>query len=88
MRPASASQAVLTAGVTAEQPRAQARGDVLIRTADTREAPARAQPIATVARAPAEPAQEPPRRTGTVMLLTALAVMFAIALRRMGGAGQ
>ena len=91
MRPASASQAVLKAGVTAEDPppSPKAQGDVLIRAVDAREMPRHAQPVAAVARPSAEPApaEPPPRRTGTVMLLTAVAVMFAIALRRIGGAG-
>jgi hypothetical protein len=92
IRAASASQVMLKPGVTAEDPAPspKAQGDVLIRAADTRESPPRAQPIAAVARAPTEtaPAEQPPRRAGTAMLLTAVAVMVAIALRRIGGAGQ
>lgn len=94
--PSSASASVVVLmpvdPVPREAPRARQAGDKVIRTAEADAPPMpRAQPVTVAARrAPAQAtAEEKPRRgTGTTMLLTALAVMFAIALRRLGGADR
>jgi hypothetical protein len=65
----------------------QASGGPMIRVAAREEHP-RPTPVASVSKAGAAPAEPPPRRSGSAMLLAVLAVMTGIALRRAGASGR
>lgn len=72
-------------------PRRKADGGDSIRTAaaGSREVPAMRRPTAASNRPKVDAgSEEQPRRTGPAMLLAAVAVMTAIALRRSGASGR
>lgn len=80
---------IRTSATTTATPRSKAAGGELIKTASAgpREVALR-QPPSVAGPKPDAADDDEPRRTGPAMLIAALAVMTAIALRRSGGSGQ
>lgn len=82
---------IRTSATAAAAPLPKPAGGDLIKTAAAgpREVAMRPSPsVSGPPKAPAADEEDQPRRTGPAMLIAALAVMTAIALRRSGGSGQ
>lgn len=81
---------IRTSATTAAAPLPKPAGGDLIKTAAAgpREVAMRQSPSVSGPKPPAAEEEDEPRRTGPAMLIAALAVMTAIAVRRSGGSGQ
>lgn len=82
---------IRTSATSAAAPLPKPAGGDLIKTAAAgpREVAMRQSPsVSGPPKTPAAEEEDQPRRTGPAMLIAALAVMTAIALRRSGGSGQ
>lgn len=87
----SGARVIRTSATTATAPLPKPSGGDLIKTAAAgpRDVAMRQSPPVPGPPKPQSPGEEDqPRRTGPAMLIAALAVMTAIALRRSGGSGQ